>query len=43
MADISGKIKVINVASGVCLKDVTENKKQKIEFQSEHGSSSEED
>ena len=43
VADITGKIKVYNVSSGICLKDVTEDKKVEIEYTSAHGSSSEDE
>jgi uncharacterized metal-binding protein YceD (DUF177 family) len=43
VADITGKIKVYNVSSGICLKDVTEDKKVEIEYKSAHGSSSEDE
>ena len=43
VAEITGRIKVYNVSSGICLKDVTEDKKVEIEYKSAHGSSSEDE
>lgn len=43
VADTTGKVKVYNVSSGICIKDVTEDKKIEIEYKSAHGSSSEDE